>query len=67
VIGYVLAAVGVRMVMIEFPVLDPAWDVAVTVTGPAGTAVGAVYVAVLVPVEVTVSVVPLAVIAHVTA
>jgi nicotinamide mononucleotide (NMN) deamidase PncC len=56
------------MVMAAFPVAFAlAWDVAVTVTGPGGPAVGAVYIAVFVPVEVTESFVPLAMIAQVTA
>jgi len=68
VIGYAPAAVGVWMVMAAFPVAFAlAWDVAVTVTGPGGPAVGAVYIAVFVPVEVTESFVPLAMIAQVTA
>lgn len=56
------------MVIAAFPVAVVAvCDVAVTVTTPGGTAVGAVYVAVFVPVDVTESFVPLAVIAQVTA
>jgi hypothetical protein len=66
--GYVPAGVGVWMVIAALPVaVVAACVVAVTVTTPGGTAVGAVYVAVFIPVDVTESFVPLAVIAQVTA